>query len=163
MLKWQKKCPQGCFTHCLNIIFLLNTRVSLKILLEHLTHGGMLMLRSSGCLSQLVWRILTSLFGVVSEGVGTEVVINPVSSQKALIIQDDVAKCHRTHFLSPTKMEPLKDKTNDPDLHLFPQNSQQIRTSFFFLRQGITAVNIMWKIDTICTRINIPACKRNPF
>lgn len=59
---------------------------------------------------------------MASEGVGTEAVINPVSSQKALIIQDDVAKCHRTHFLSPAKTEPLKDMINGPDFHLFSQN-----------------------------------------
>lgn len=62
------------------------------------------------------------LLGVASEGVGTEAVINPVSSQKALIIQDDVAKCHRTRFLSPAKTEPLKDMINGPDFHPFSQN-----------------------------------------
>lgn len=62
------------------------------------------------------------LLDVASEGVGTEAVINPVSSQKALIIQDDVAKCHRTHFLSPAKTEPLKGMINGPDFHLFSQN-----------------------------------------
>lgn len=59
---------------------------------------------------------------MASEGVGTEVVINPVSSQKALIIHDDVAKCHRTRFLSPAKTEPLKDMINGPGFHLFSQS-----------------------------------------
>lgn len=63
---------------------------------------------------------------MASEGVGTEAVINPVSSQKALIIQDDVAKCHRTHFLSPAKTDPLNDMINGPDFHLFSQTLYQI-------------------------------------
>jgi len=50
------------------------------------------------------------------------VVINPVSSQKVLIIQDDVAKCHRTHFLSPAKTELLKNMINGPDFYHFSTN-----------------------------------------
>lgn len=59
------------------------------------------------------------LVGAASEGVGTEAVINPLSSQKALIIHNDVAKCHRTHFMSPAKTEPLKDMINGPNFHLY--------------------------------------------
>lgn len=63
---------------------------------------------------------------MASEGVGTEAVINPVSSQKAIIIHDDVAKCHRTHFLSPAKTEPLRHMINGPDFHRFLQDLYEI-------------------------------------
>lgn len=43
--------------------------------------------------------------GVASEGVEAEVVINAVSSQKVLIIHHDVAKCHKTHFLSSPRRD----------------------------------------------------------
>lgn len=66
------------------------------------------------------------LLGVASEGVGTEAVINPVSSRKALIIQHDVSKCHRTHFLSTAKTEPLRDMINGPDFHCFSHNLCEI-------------------------------------
>lgn len=42
---------------------------------------------------------------VASEGVEAEVVINAVSSQKVLIIHHDVAKCHKTHFLSSPRRD----------------------------------------------------------
>lgn len=51
------------------------------------------------------------------EGVGTQAVINPLSSLEALVIHNDVAKCHRTHFLSSAKMEPLKDVMNGADFY----------------------------------------------
>lgn len=43
--------------------------------------------------------------GVASEGVEAEVVINAASSQKVLIIHHDVAKCHKTHFLSSPRRD----------------------------------------------------------
>lgn len=43
--------------------------------------------------------------GVASEGVEAEVVINAVSSQNVLIIHHDVAKCHKTHFLSSPRRD----------------------------------------------------------
>lgn len=43
--------------------------------------------------------------------------INPLSSLEALVIHNDVAKCHRTHFLSSAKMEPLKDVMNGADFY----------------------------------------------
>lgn len=53
------------------------------------------------CRSQLAWGGNSQvLLRVASEGVEAEVVINAVSSQKVLIIHHDVAKCHKTHFLS---------------------------------------------------------------
>lgn len=66
------------------------------------------------------------MLGVLSEGVGTEVAINPVSSQKVLIIQDDVAKCHRTNFLSLAQTEPLKNLINDSDFHFFTKNQDKM-------------------------------------
>lgn len=43
--------------------------------------------------------------GVASEGVEAEVVINAVSSQNVLIIHHDVAKCHKTQFLSSPRRD----------------------------------------------------------
>lgn len=58
------------------------------------------------------------LLGVASEGVEAEVVINAVSSQKVLIIHHDVAKCHKTHFLSPPMAEPFADVIYGPSFRL---------------------------------------------
>lgn len=43
--------------------------------------------------------------------------INPLSFLEALIIHNDVAKCHRTHFPSSAKMEPLKGVMNEADFY----------------------------------------------
>lgn len=87
------------------------------------------------------------LLGVALEGVGTEAVINPVSSQKALIIQDDVAKCHRTHFLSPAQTEPLKGMINGYDFHLFLTESVWNLKAWSRCYEGVTAAGIILKGD----------------
>lgn len=96
----------------------------------------------------------------VAEGVGTEAVINPVSSQKALIIQDDVAKCHRTHFLSPAKTEPLKDMINGPDFHLFSQNLYEtLKYDPVVVVVSLLPASFSKEIDTDCAGIRGNACK----
>lgn len=58
------------------------------------------------CRSQPAWGGSSQVpLGVASEGVEAEVVRNAVSSQKVLIIHHDVAKCHKTHFLSSPRRD----------------------------------------------------------